>query len=159
MKEKKPLKQHILDFFGDSSPFMTLVGKGALLVVLNVCWLALCLPVVTAGASTAALYAVLQSEEYSYLSAPFAFFRAFRIRAREATVLWLPFLMLGILQALDLRQLLPVEQQEIAALEAYLTRHNAQALDEAVDFDSIADAMRAQLRRDDPVAPRERGVN
>ena len=89
MKEKKPLKQHILDFFGDSSPFMTLVGKGALLVVLNVCWLALCLPVVTAGASTAALYAVLQSEEYSYLSAPFAFFRAFRIRAREATVLWL----------------------------------------------------------------------
>ena len=95
MKEKKPLKQHILDFFGDSSPFMTLVGKGALLVVLNVCWLALCLPVVTAGASTAALYAVLQSEEYSYLSAPFAFFRAFRIRAREATVLWLPFLMLG----------------------------------------------------------------
>ena len=106
MKEKKPLKQHILDFFGDSSPFMTLVGKGALLVVLNVCWLALCLPVVTAGASTAALYAVLQSEEYSYLSAPFAFFRAFRIRAREATVLWLPFLMLGILLALDLRLLL-----------------------------------------------------
>ena len=37
------------------------------------------------------------------------------------------------------------QQQEIAALEAYLTRHNAQALDEAVDFDSIADAMRAQL--------------
>lgn len=37
------------------------------------------------------------------------------------------------------------QQQEIAALAAYLTRHNAQALDEAVDFDSIADAMRAQL--------------
>ena len=37
------------------------------------------------------------------------------------------------------------QQQEIAALEAYLTQHNAQALDEAVDFDSIADAMRAQL--------------
>lgn len=37
------------------------------------------------------------------------------------------------------------QQQEIAALEAYLIQHNAQALDEAVDFDSIADAMRAQL--------------
>ena len=35
-----------------------------------------------------------------------AFFRAFRGRAREATVLWLPFLMLGILLALDLRLLL-----------------------------------------------------
>lgn len=37
------------------------------------------------------------------------------------------------------------QQQEIAALEAYLTRPDAQALDEAVDFASIADAMRAQL--------------
>lgn len=38
-----------------------------------------------------------------------------------------------------------VQQQTIAALEAYLNRPDAQALDEAVDFDSIADAMRAQL--------------
>lgn len=37
------------------------------------------------------------------------------------------------------------QQQEIAALEAYLSRPDAQALDEAVDFVSIADAMRAQL--------------
>ena len=37
------------------------------------------------------------------------------------------------------------QQQEIAALEAYLSRPDAQALDEAVDFNSIADAMRVQL--------------
>ena len=37
------------------------------------------------------------------------------------------------------------QQQEIAALEAYLSRPDAQALDDAVDFNSIADAMRAQL--------------
>lgn len=36
-------------------------------------------------------------------------------------------------------------QQEIAALEAFLQSHNSAALDEAVDFSSIADAMRAQL--------------
>ena len=55
---------------------MTLVGKAAFLVVLNVCWLVCCVPVVTAGASTAALYAVLlERGEHSYLSAPPAFFR------------------------------------------------------------------------------------
>lgn len=37
------------------------------------------------------------------------------------------------------------QQQEIAALEAFLQAPDAQTLDEAVDFASIADAMRAQL--------------
>ena len=37
------------------------------------------------------------------------------------------------------------QQQEIAALEAYLEHPDATVLDEALDFDSIADAMRAQL--------------
>lgn len=37
------------------------------------------------------------------------------------------------------------QQQEIAALEAFLQAPDAQTLDEAVDFASIADAMRVQL--------------
>ena len=37
------------------------------------------------------------------------------------------------------------QQQTIAALEAYLRQPDALALDEAVDFDTIADAMLAQL--------------
>ena len=107
MKKKRSFGQSILDFLGDSSPFMTLVGKAAFLVVLNVCWLVCCVPVVTAGASTAALYAVLlERGEHSYLSAPPAFFRRFRSCFQKATLLWLPFLIAGILLALDLRLLL-----------------------------------------------------
>ena len=48
MKKKRSFGQSILNFLGDSSPFMTLVGKAAFLVVLNVCWLVCCVPVVTA---------------------------------------------------------------------------------------------------------------
>ena len=107
MKKKRSFGQSILNFLGDSSPFMTLVGKAAFLVVLNVCWLVCCVPVVTAGASTAALYAVLlERGEHSYLSAPPAFFRRFRSCFQKATLLWLPFLIAGILLALDLRLLL-----------------------------------------------------
>ena len=107
MKKKRSFGQSILNFLGDSSPFMTLVGKAAFLVVLNVCWLVCCVPVVTAGASTAALYAVLlERGEHSYLSAPPAFFRRFRSLLQKATLLWLPFLIAGILLALDLRLLL-----------------------------------------------------
>ena len=107
MKKKRSFGQSILNFLGDSSPFMTLVGKAAFLVVLNVCWLVCCVPVVTAGASTAALYAVLlERGEQSYLSAPPAFFRRFRSLLQKATLLWLPFLIAGILLALDLRLLL-----------------------------------------------------
>ena len=85
MKKKRSFGQSILNFLGDSSPFMTLVGKAAFLVVLNVCWLVCCVPVVTAGASTAALYAVLlERGEHSYLSAPPAFFRRFRSRRRHS---------------------------------------------------------------------------
>lgn len=102
MKKKKSFWQSILDFLGDSSPFMTLVGKAAMLVVLNVCCLLCCLPVVTAGAAVTALYAVLlEREEHSYLSAPAAFFRQLRRRFRQATVLWLPFLILALLLGME----------------------------------------------------------
>ena len=53
MKQKKRFWQSVIDFFGDSSPFMTLVGKVALVIAANVCWFLCALPVVTAGASTA----------------------------------------------------------------------------------------------------------
>ena len=38
---------------------MSIVGRIAFLVVLNLCWLMCSLPLVTMGASTAALYSVL----------------------------------------------------------------------------------------------------
>lgn len=107
MNKKKRLWQTVTDFFADSSPFMTLVGKFAFLVMANVCWVLCSLPVVTAGAATAALYAVLeQRESLSYLSVVPAFVRSLRRLWKTATLLWLPFLLLGVLFVMDLWLLL-----------------------------------------------------
>lgn len=83
---------------------MTHVGRVALLVVVNICWLICALPVVTAGASSAALYAVLLSfSDLTFDTAFKAFFHAFARHFRTATLLWLPALVLGGLLVLDWR--------------------------------------------------------
>ena len=68
---------------------MTLVGKVALVIVANVCWFLCALPVVTAGASTAALYAVFHDRaELSYLTAVPFFFRRMRALWKNSVLLW-----------------------------------------------------------------------
>lgn len=93
-------------FFADTSPFMTWVGRVALYAVGNLCWLLCSLPLVTLGASTAALCALLlDRENQTFDTAPRAYFRALRRLWRPATALWLPMLALGALLALDWRLL------------------------------------------------------
>lgn len=107
MKQKPSLLRRIFDLASDSSPLMTAAGRLMLLVVLNLCWLVCSLPLVTCGAATAALYAVLlERSEHSYLSAVPAFFRAFRSRFKSATCLWLPYLLIGAALLFDLFLLL-----------------------------------------------------
>ena len=107
MKRKKRFWQSVIDFFGDSSPFMTLVGKVALVIVANVCWFLCALPVDTAGAATAALFAVFHERaELSYLTAVPFFFRRMRALWKKAVLLWLPFLLLGLFFTMDLWLLL-----------------------------------------------------
>lgn len=102
MKKKGAPRQKIAAFFADTSPFMTLVGRIALLVAMNLCWLVSALPVVTAGASTAALYTVLLNRSSMTFDTAFKFFfRAFVRHFRTATLLWLPALVLGALLVLD----------------------------------------------------------
>lgn len=95
---KKPgLWQRFSNLVSDSSPLMTRVGQVALLAVCNLCWLVCSLPVVTTGAATTALFAVLlERRELSFDTAFTAFFRAFRRCWRTATALWLPALVLGV---------------------------------------------------------------
>ena len=95
---KKPgLWQRFSNLVSDSSPLMTRVGQVALLAVCNLCWLVCSLPVVTTGAATTALYAVLlERRELSFDTAFTAFFRAFRRCWRTATALWLTALVLGV---------------------------------------------------------------
>lgn len=59
------------------------------LVILNLLWLVCCIPVVTIGASTTALYAVvikMVKDEESYVIR--SFFSSFRENFKQATVIW-----------------------------------------------------------------------
>ncbi|MCM1025005.1 MAG: DUF624 domain-containing protein [Roseburia sp.] len=81
---------------------MLFFTKLAYSAYLNALWLICCLPVVTAGASTTALFYVMlkvaKNEEGNITR---AFFRSFRENFRKATVIWLILLAAGIVLALD----------------------------------------------------------
>ncbi len=65
-------------------------GIASELVILNLLWLLCCIPVVTAGAATTALYAVaikIVKNEESYVTRDF--FHSFRQNFGQATVMWL----------------------------------------------------------------------
>ena len=85
------------NLFNPEAPLMQGLGKIADMMVLNVLTVLLSLPVVTAGAATAALYdatwRILQDEGSVYG----AYFRAFKSNFKQATVLWLLTLASGAL--------------------------------------------------------------
>ena len=78
---------------------MALVGDW---VVLSVLWLLCCVPIVTAGASTLALFAVANKmaagQDYFVCK---DFFKAFKRDLRQATMTWLPMLGIAVLLVLD----------------------------------------------------------
>lgn len=81
---------------------MLFFTKLAYSVYLNALWLLCCLPVVTVGASTTALfYVTLKVAKNEEGNITRAFFRAFRQNFRKATVIWLILLAVGIILALD----------------------------------------------------------
>ena len=82
------------DYHLNDSPFFRLMGAIGDLVVLNILWLLCCLPVVTAGASTLALFAIVHKiaagEDYRTAA---GFFKAFRRDFKQATALGMAALM------------------------------------------------------------------
>lgn len=73
----------------ENSPFARFLSRAVDLCGLNLLWAALCLPAVTAGAATCALYAAvgrLRRDEPGVFK---YFFRSFRANFWQATVLWL----------------------------------------------------------------------
>ena len=94
------------NIFRWDSPFaqkLAMVGNS---ILLNVLWLLCSLPVVTMGASTAALYYVVfqyQTSDETAVIKPF--FRAFAKNFKQATLLWIPTLAIITLLVLDLRYL------------------------------------------------------
>lgn len=84
------------------SPIMQFITKIAYSAYLNVLWFLCCLPIVTAGASTTALfYVTLKMAKNEEGNITKSFFRAFKENFRQGTIIWLILLGLGILLALD----------------------------------------------------------
>lgn len=94
-----------MSLFDPDSPLMealTFVGR---LILVNLCFLVCCIPVVTVGAACTALYTVTlaQAENRDMTSALRKFFEAFKSNFRQSTVLWLIMLAFGILLFFDFR--------------------------------------------------------
>ena len=91
-------------FFDVNNPVWSFIGKIFDAFVLHLVWLICCLPVVTFGASTAALYYALikdiRDEEGHYVR---AFFKSFRTNLKQGIVIGVPDLLIGVLLALAFR--------------------------------------------------------
>lgn len=89
----------LLDIDG---PVMQYITKIVYSVWLNILWIIFCLPVFTVGASTTALFYVtlkiVRNEESSITR---AFFHSFRENFRQATLIWLILLGIGIILGID----------------------------------------------------------
>lgn len=69
------------------------MGKIADMVLLNILWIVCCIPIVTAGSATTALYSVMLKmvrDEESYVVR--SFFHAFKENFKQSTMIWLLFL-------------------------------------------------------------------
>ncbi len=83
--------------FSPDSRFMRAMSRLADLMLLNVCFLLCCLPVVTIGAAQTALYAALfrLGTDMEDVGTVRSYFRAFREDLKSGTVLWFILLLCG----------------------------------------------------------------
>lgn len=89
-------------FFNLENPIWRFIGNLADFFLLSVCWYLCCIPVVTAGCGTTALYYVTMKmaankEGYTFRS----FLASFRANFRPATLIWLLFLGIGFMLYAD----------------------------------------------------------
>ncbi|MBE6981473.1 MAG: DUF624 domain-containing protein [Ruminococcaceae bacterium] len=90
--------------FSLDNPFWRSLNTVADMLILNLLYVACCLPVITVGAATSALYAVsmklASKDEDIYVTR--SFFRAFVSNFKQATLIWLIFLGIGAFLLYDL---------------------------------------------------------
>lgn len=87
-----------LGIFSPDSKFMNLMGKLVSLVEINLLWLFCCIPIVTFGAATTAMYACLEHMRNDEPCGVKEFFKAFAKNFPRATGFWLlVLLMLGLI--------------------------------------------------------------
>ena len=91
-------------FFNLDSPFVQFMNRVADLVWLNILFLICCVPFVTIGASTTAMYYVtlkMVRNEEAYIAR--SFFKSFKINFRQATAIWMIYVIAGGVLLLDYR--------------------------------------------------------
>ena len=83
---------------------MRALGKMGDMICLNVMWVICCIPIITIGASTVALYTVMLKmvkNEEGYIFR--GFLKAFKTNFKQSTIIWIILLLLGILWTVDFR--------------------------------------------------------
>ena len=90
--------------FNFEGPVFTFLSRLADLFWLNLIYMICCIPVITVGAATTALYYVslkMAKDEEGYITK--SFFKSFKQNFLQATVIWLVILVIGIIMFMDLR--------------------------------------------------------
>lgn len=86
-------------FFNYDGPFLTAMTRVADLLILNLLYLICCIPIITIGAATTALYYVtlkMDKNEEGYIAK--SFFKSFIQNFRQATGIWMIFvIIIGVL--------------------------------------------------------------
>lgn len=88
--------------FDYDGPIFSIMGRVADLVWLNILWIVCSIPIFTIGASTTALYYVtmkMVKNEESYITK--GFFKSFKLNFKQATGIWLIFMLIGGILAAD----------------------------------------------------------
>ena len=90
------------NFFNPDNTVIQFITKTALSVYLNILWFICCIPVVTAGASTTALfYVTLKMARNEEGNITKDFFHSFKSNFRQSTIVWLILLGIGIILGID----------------------------------------------------------
>ena len=88
--------------FNLDGPVLQFINKIVYSVYLNILWFVCCIPVVTVGASTTALfYVTLKISKNEEGSITKAFFHSFQQNLKQGTLIWLLLLALGIILGID----------------------------------------------------------
>lgn len=91
-------------FFNIDSPLFRFLSKLADIFILNILFLICCIPIITIGASTTALFTVtlkLVKNEEGYIFS--GFFKAFKDNFKQSTIIWLIMAFVGIALYIDSR--------------------------------------------------------
>ncbi|MGN0356148.1 MAG: YesL family protein, partial [Muricoprocola sp.] len=91
-------------FFNMDGPVWQALGRLADLVILNLLFIISCIPIVTIGAATTALYSItlkMARNEESYIVK--GYWKAFKENFKQSTIMWLVMLVAGIILYMDIK--------------------------------------------------------